>query len=164
MLNPRFYTLLSMTLAAGLARLLPHWPNFTPIGAMALFGGAYFVSRRAAFAAPLAAMLISDAALGATRYGWTVLRLMPAVYACFAVTVLVGMLLRKRRTILSVAAAAVGVIHALFHGDKLRRLAGRDVLSLDHGRPHRMLHGGHSVFPEHTGRRPVLFGTAVQWV
>jgi len=107
MITVRFCTLLSMTLAAGLVRLLPHWPNFTPIGAMALFGGAYFLRRRAAFAVPLSAMLVSDAILGATRYGWAVLRFMPIVYGCFAATVVLGMLLRKRRTALSVVAAAL---------------------------------------------------------
>lgn len=106
-MNPRFCTLLSITLAAGLARLLPHWPNFTPIGAMALFGGAYFSSRRAAFAVPLCAMLISDSILAATRYGWTAFEPMPAVYFCLAATVLIGFLLRRRRGVVSIVAAAV---------------------------------------------------------
>lgn len=108
MINARFCTLLSMTLAASLVRLLPHWPNFTPIGATALFGGAYFLRRRSAFAIPLCAMLLSDIILGATHYGWAVLRFMPVVYICFAATVLIGMLLRKRRTALSVVTAAIG--------------------------------------------------------
>lgn len=107
MVTARFCTLLSMSLAAGLVRLLPHWPNFTPVGALALFGGAYFLHRRAAFAVPLFAMLVSDGILGATRYGWTVLRFMPVVYICFTATVAIGMLLRKRRTALSVAGAAL---------------------------------------------------------
>ena len=106
-MNHRFYTLLSMTLAAALARLLPHWDNFTPIGALALFGGAYFLRRDAAFAVPLAAMLLSDALLGMTRYGWEVWQSQLVVYACFAATVLIGMLLRNRRNIVTVPAAAL---------------------------------------------------------
>ncbi len=40
-------------------RLTPHMPNFAPIAAMALFGGAY-LSKRFAIIVPLIAMAISD--------------------------------------------------------------------------------------------------------
>ena len=50
--------------AAAALRLVPHPPNFTPIGAMALFSGAYLGRRVLAFAAPLAALLLSDLVLG----------------------------------------------------------------------------------------------------
>ncbi|HJT31832.1 MAG TPA: DUF6580 family putative transport protein [Pirellulales bacterium] len=107
MIHARFYTLLSITLAAALARLVPHWWNFTPIGALALFGGAYFMRRGAAFAVPLGAMLLSDVILGITRYGSIVLYSQPVVYGCFVATVLIGMLLRNRRTVVTVPAAAI---------------------------------------------------------
>ncbi len=42
-----------------LTRLLPHMPNFAPITAMALFGGAY-MEKRFAFIVPLLAMVLSD--------------------------------------------------------------------------------------------------------
>jgi len=42
MLNPRITTLVGIIAAAAATRLIPHPPNFTPIAAMALFGGAYF--------------------------------------------------------------------------------------------------------------------------
>ncbi len=42
-----------------LTRLVPHIPNFAPITAMALFGGAY-LGRRWAFIVPLSAMALSD--------------------------------------------------------------------------------------------------------
>jgi hypothetical protein len=35
----RFLVLVGMTLAAAASRLIPHPPNFAPIGAIALFGG-----------------------------------------------------------------------------------------------------------------------------
>jgi hypothetical protein len=97
---------MAMVAAAAAARLAPHWPNFTPVGAMALFGGAYLASRRAALAVPLAALLLSDLALTG-QYGWDSFRWMLPVYGCFALTVGLGMLLRKRRTLLSVAAATL---------------------------------------------------------
>jgi hypothetical protein len=106
MFNPRFLTLATMVMAAAAARLVPHWPNFTPVGAMALFGGAYFASRRAALAVPLTALLLSDLALTG-QFGWTSFRWSLPVYACFALTVGLGMLLSKRRTVLSVSVASL---------------------------------------------------------
>jgi hypothetical protein len=69
----RFLLIAGLIAAAATSRLLPHPPNFTPIGAIALFGGAAFRDRRLAFAVPLLAMLLSDAALGFSR-------MMPFVY------------------------------------------------------------------------------------
>lgn len=60
----RLVALLAAIVSAALLRLVPHPPNFTPIGAMALFSGAYFGRRWLALAAPLAALLLSDAVLG----------------------------------------------------------------------------------------------------
>jgi hypothetical protein len=48
---------------AAMSRLVPHIPNFTPIAAIALFGGFYF-DKKFAFIAPLAAMLVSDYFVG----------------------------------------------------------------------------------------------------
>ena len=62
--HARLTVLLSAIVAAAALRLVPHPPNFTPIGAMALFSGAYFGRRWLAFAAPLGALLLSDAVLG----------------------------------------------------------------------------------------------------
>jgi len=45
--------LAGIVLTAAATRLLPHPPNFTPIAAMALFGGAYLADRRMAFLVPL---------------------------------------------------------------------------------------------------------------
>lgn len=57
--------LAGLIIAAALTRLLPHPPNFSPVEAIALFGGAYFAARQWALLVPLLAMLISDLALGA---------------------------------------------------------------------------------------------------
>ena len=62
--HARLITLLSAIAAAAALRLVPHPPNFSPIDAMALFSGAYLGRRWLAFAAPLAALLLSDAVLG----------------------------------------------------------------------------------------------------
>lgn len=66
-----------------IARLLPHLPNFTPIGGMALFGAAHG-SRRSAIVAPLAAMALSDLVLGSHGS-------LPFVYASFVLIAVMGM-------------------------------------------------------------------------
>ena len=40
-INISYFVIISLIFFASLTRIIPHMPNFTPIGAMALFGGAY---------------------------------------------------------------------------------------------------------------------------
>ena len=115
----RTIAIIAMIGLAALSRIVPHPPNFAPITAMALFGGAYFASRWLAFLVPLAAMALSDALLevltrtpglyhgswlatgSGFHSGWWV------VYATFGVIVGIGMLLRGRQSIVSVALATL---------------------------------------------------------
>lgn len=99
-MTPRFLSLAGVVLAAALFRLLPHPPNFTPIGAMALFAGAAFADRRAAFLAPLAAMAISDLFLGFTP-------VTPVIYACIALGTLIGLWVRQHRSAGRILAGAL---------------------------------------------------------
>jgi hypothetical protein len=78
----------------------------TAIGALALFGGAYLSRRWLALLVPLAAMLASDIVLSLTLYSGNGLSWEPVTYLCFAATVVLGMLLRDRINIGSVAGAA----------------------------------------------------------
>jgi hypothetical protein len=96
----RLAALLSAIAVAAVLRLVPHLPNFSPIDAMALFGGAYLGRRWIAFAAPLAALLLSDFVLG-FYHG------MATVYATVALIVAIGWWVSSRRTPLRIAAAAV---------------------------------------------------------
>ena len=91
MKNNRYLVLVGIVLAAAAARLLPHPWNFTPIGAMALFGGAQFASKHAAFLLPLSALFLGDLVLGLHK-------LMPFVYGCFAFTVCLGFWVRQNRS------------------------------------------------------------------
>jgi len=59
----------TLLVLAALSRLLPHPPNFSPVEAMALFGGAWFASRRVALLLPLLAMGVSDLALALVHGG-----------------------------------------------------------------------------------------------
>ena len=47
-------------LLGALSRLLPHPMNFTPLAAMALFGGTYLLDKRLSFIIPITAMFLSD--------------------------------------------------------------------------------------------------------
>ncbi len=108
MLNIRFLTLVGIVIAAAAMRLVPHPPNVTPIAAMALFGGAYFSSRAAAFMVPLAAMYLGDLVLGFFVYdfGWFHAAL-PFVYGSFALTVCLGLWVRGRRSPLRIGFAVL---------------------------------------------------------
>ncbi len=85
---------------AALTRLLPHPPNFSPVEAMALFGGAYFASKRWAVVVPLLAMFLADLALGLLRGGvyWDYFASAGflLVHACIAVLAVIGYGLRGK--------------------------------------------------------------------
>ena len=51
--NIPYVVIISLILVASFSRIIPHIPNFTPIGAMALFGGAYLKNKYHAFLIPL---------------------------------------------------------------------------------------------------------------
>jgi len=92
--------LAGLIVVAALTRLLPHPPNFSPVEAVALFGGAYFASRRWALVVPLVAMLLSDFALGLINGGLYLEYFTGAgfwlQYACIALLVVLGFELRGR--------------------------------------------------------------------
>jgi hypothetical protein len=74
---------------AALSRLLPHPSNFTPIAAIALFGGVY-LDKRFAFVVPILAMLVSDYFIG--FYGG-----MYWVYGSFVLIGIIGLWLRNHK-------------------------------------------------------------------
>lgn len=87
--NSRFIFIISVIIFGALMRLIPHWPNFTPITAIALFGGAHLKKKHLAFVIPLAALFLSDLILGLHRW-------MIPVYVSFALVVWMGVWLRER--------------------------------------------------------------------
>jgi hypothetical protein len=96
----RLVAIVAAILIAAALRLVPHPPNFTPIGAIALFGGAYLGRSALAFAAPIAALLLSDIVLG--FYPEVIF-----VYLSVALVVLIGWTVSKRKSALRVGAAAL---------------------------------------------------------
>ena len=72
-INIRIIVLVGITFLVGFFRILQttgHTPmsNFTPIGAMALFGGSYFLQNSRAYLFPLLTLFISDIVLMQTVY------------------------------------------------------------------------------------------------
>ncbi len=85
----RYVFTFGLILLAVLTRLLPHLPNFTPIAALALFGGVY-LDKKHTFILPLAVMAISDYFLG-FHSG------IPWVYGSFLAIGGIGLWLRKHQ-------------------------------------------------------------------
>jgi hypothetical protein len=77
-----------MIIAAACTRFLPHPPNFTPIGAMALFGGYFFTEKRWSIFVPLFAMFLSDLVIGLHDT-------LIYVYVSFALISVIGMALKN---------------------------------------------------------------------
>jgi hypothetical protein len=113
--NPRFLLLIVCMLVVAAMRIpnaaqVTPWANFTPIGAMGLFGGAYFNSRWKAFLFPLLTLFISDLIInvlvfqgkyGVLYSGWYI------VYGIFALIVLIGKVVIKNVSIKNVLIAAI---------------------------------------------------------
>ena len=91
----------SIIIFAALTRLVPHPPNFTPIIAIGLFGGAYLKDSRLVFLIPLIAMLIADTFLG---FHGTMIW----VYGSLIIISMMGVLLKNRTTMKNCAVATLG--------------------------------------------------------
>ena len=99
-LSQQLITVSAIIALLALFRLLPHWPNVSPVAAMALFAGTYYADKRVAFIVPFLALFLSDLFLGLHNT-------MIFVYAGFAVTVMIGFVLKNRVTITNTAFAAI---------------------------------------------------------
>jgi len=88
-LNKKIISYGTIILLAVVARLIPHAPNFAPIGGLALFSGANF-KNKTALLIPLSAMFLSDIFLGFHKT-------IPYVYASFIIIALIGGLIKKNK-------------------------------------------------------------------
>ncbi len=114
-INPRFAVLLLLMIVVAAMRIpnaaqVTPWANFTPIGAMGLFGGAYFTSKWKAFAFPLLTLLVSDLIInlfvfdgkyGAMYSGWYV------IYGVFTLIVFYGKWILQKVSIKNVIIGSV---------------------------------------------------------
>jgi len=86
---------------AAFTRIMPHPPNFTPIIAMGLFGGAYLKDKRWALLLPVGAMLLADIFLG---FHGTMIW----VYGSLIIITAMGFLLNSGVTLKNGAIATLG--------------------------------------------------------
>jgi len=98
--TPKFLVITGIIILAAVLRLIEYLPNFSPIAAMALFAGTYLKRKELAFAVPVAALLISDIFLGFHQT-------MIAVYASFAIIVLLGFYLRRSTKVQNIFLASL---------------------------------------------------------
>ncbi len=96
-----------LVLAFGLlTRFMPHEPNFTPVLALALFGGVY-LKRSHALLLPLALMMMSDVVLGlhpVIAFTWGSIFLVSCI----------GLWVRKSQSITHVAAGSLASAFLFF--------------------------------------------------
>lgn len=119
--NKRSIFLVSgLILVAAFSRLIPHYPNFTAVGAAALFGAAHLNKKALSLIVPLAAVWISDLVLNHTLYasyseGFTLLtRGGIWVFLGIALVVMMGWGLLRKVTAGRVAIGAVGATVIFF--------------------------------------------------
>ncbi len=124
--NIRFTLLLIIIFLIGLWRVLTAsdvpsiWANFSPVGALALFGGTYFSRRYTSYLFPLLILLISDVILMQTIFaeyssgllydGWV------WNYGSFVLMVWIGEKFKKRVSFLSILITSIlaGLVHFIF--------------------------------------------------
>ena len=83
--------LIILTVCLVLSRLVPHPPNLSIVGATALLAGAFIGSLGLSLFSVLLGLIISDLSLGFYSSAW-------ATYLGFAMVVLLGWMVRKRRS------------------------------------------------------------------
>ena len=88
-MNTKVLLIASIIFLVSLTRLVPHLPNFTPILALALFGGAYLPSKKTAFLIPISAMFLSDLILGFHSQVY-------AVYGCILILSFLGRTIQNK--------------------------------------------------------------------
>jgi hypothetical protein len=102
--NTRNLTVAGIIIFAALSRVITASMginmNFSPIMALALFGGAYLNDKKLAFSLPLASMFLSDIFIGFHPTMW-------AVYLSFALAVYIGRFLNHKVTAYRVLGASL---------------------------------------------------------
>lgn len=91
-------------LASIAVRLSPHTPNFTPVGALALFVGAYLAPRyRWGLLLPILLMFLSDLFIGFYDP-----KLMAVVYGSFLMYGVIGMFVSKQKNAQAILLGSIG--------------------------------------------------------
>ncbi|SRR5712692_5025252 len=97
---------LSLISIGAVARLIPHTPNFTPVGALSLYSGARLRSWQA-YLIPVIVLAATDPILGVIFGFRAFTALTPFVYLSFLVNVWIGRHLRETKRVWRIGGAAV---------------------------------------------------------
>ena len=111
--NIPYVVIISLILVASFSRIIPHIPNFTPIGAIALFGGAYLKNKYHAFLIPIASLWLSDLVLNNFIYSYysDFTWFYPGFiwqYASFILIIIIGYLFLKKLNFKNVFVTTIG--------------------------------------------------------
>jgi hypothetical protein len=105
--------LIVLILLAAFSRIIPHPYNFSPLGAIGIFGAAYFAKKWMTFLVPILATWLSDLFINNVIYaeyypqftwfygGWY------WIYGTYALIALAGIFIMKKVTLTSVLAGAL---------------------------------------------------------
>lgn len=99
-LTPRLLFVLGALFIAALTRFIPHPPNFTAIGGIALFAGACIPNKWLSLLLPITVMLITDAIIGFHDT-------LGAVYLSFSLITMIGWMMRDRQNILGFVGTSI---------------------------------------------------------
>ena len=112
-LNLKFGFIVTLIIVAAVFRLLPHFPNATPLAAMGIFGAAYLKERWQAILIPFAALFLSDLYLNNVIYA----KLYPTegfqwitsvwIYLAFGLLILASQTILKKMKTQNIALASV---------------------------------------------------------
>lgn len=97
---------LSLTVLGAIVRLLPHPPNFAPVGATSLFAGARLPVWQA-YLVPLALMAITDPIVASFYHVAAYSKYTVFIYASFLIAVWLGRRLRGSESVPRIAALSV---------------------------------------------------------
>ncbi|MCY2942143.1 MAG: hypothetical protein NTV50_10820 [Planctomycetota bacterium] len=98
-----------LAVTAGLLRLVPHYPNCTPIGAMTLFSGNK-INGISSWLIPIGVMFITDLLLyfpleqiSLEAFSW----MTPVIYGCYLVNIAIGRLITPGNLVLKLSLSSV---------------------------------------------------------
>lgn len=113
-INLKFSVLTVLIVFAAFSRIIPHMPNFSPLGAIGIFGAAYFSKRWQALLVPILATWLSDLFINNVIYA----QYYPSFtwfyegfywqYVSYILIVLFGMLIFKKVNLKNVFVGALG--------------------------------------------------------
>jgi len=111
--SKKFWFITVSIVLVALTRFLPHPPNFTAVGAMAIFGGAMYQSNLLRYGLPLVVLFVSDLVLNNVVYaayydGFTLFTTGAAyLYAGTLAMVAIGQFIVKRIQLKSIIGASL---------------------------------------------------------